>query len=111
MTSINLKLQKHTNKSTLIALLAAAVVVIAVAITVISQWSSLSALLDERAARAKEYEALKSELQSKEEYLEYVGSDAYYMEKAREILGWVRDGEVRYIFTNGEEAAQAQQAE
>ena len=78
------------------AVLAAAV--FAVGLTLSDQAARMRSLQEEEAALRSQVEELQSERARLMHMIDYAGTDAYVEQIARGTLGWVKEGETRYVF-------------
>ena len=93
------------NKKGLIKWLLLAGLAVYVCVTVIVQQTQIDALNDKRDELSGQITALEQQKDELEEEKEYVGSQEYAEQRAREELGWVKDGEI--LFKDADEQAEA----
>lgn len=74
-----------------------AIAVGTIAYTVIDQESTLSALEQQERELTTLLEDMNTERDRLERMIDYAGTDAYVEQMARDVLGWVKDGETRYV--------------
>ena len=78
------------------AVLAAAV--FAVGLTLSDQAARMRSLQEEETALRSQVEELQSERARLMHMIDYAGTDAYVEQIARGTLGWVKEGETRYVY-------------
>lgn len=66
-------------------------------ITLANLQSKISAQAEKEAALSAEQDALELELEYRDNELNYIGSDEYVEKQARERLGWLKEGETKYV--------------
>lgn len=89
--------QKHRFKFGRLKVLALAVAGANALITGVNHQSAMSAQLERQEELLGEQYALQHELDYHAHELEYIGSDEYFEQEARERLGWVHEDEILYI--------------
>ncbi len=72
-------------------------VLIYVGISYVSQQSVLSAQLKKQEELKQQQEELERQLDFKKSELDYIGSDEYVEQQARERLGWIKEDEIKYV--------------
>ena len=71
---------------------------VAVSATLIDQQQRLNQLRAEESLLIEKYNELETERSRLTHMIDYAGTDAYVEQIARGLLGWVKDGETRYVF-------------
>jgi len=95
MSNIRLKKKRiHFSFFIFLAILVYSVVVI------LNQSQVIKEQEERQAELVREMESLQAEINSLENELEYIGSDEYIEQMARERLGWVKEDEI--LFTEAE---------
>ena len=89
--------RKVTIRFKLIVLLACAVYA---GFVFINQSTVLGQLNQEKSDLKKQYEEQKAQYAELQNEAQYVGSDAYVEKTAREKLGWVKEGETKFVQEN-----------
>jgi cell division protein FtsL len=89
--------RKVTIRFKLIVLLACAVYA---GFVFINQSTVLGQLNQEKSDLKKQYEEQKAQYAELQNEVQYVGSDAYVEKTAREKLGWVKEGETKFVQEN-----------
>ncbi len=69
-------------------------------VVILNQSQVIKEQKERQAELTREMESLEAEINSLENELEYIGSDEYIEQMARERLGWVKEDEI--IFTEAE---------
>ncbi len=72
-------------------------VLIYVGISYVSQQSVLSEQLKKQEELKQQQEELERQLDFKKSELDYIGSDEYVEQQARERLGWIKEDEIKYV--------------
>lgn len=90
--------ERHGRKlnKTRLAFFAGALVVAALCLVFVSQERKLAAIRQEQQALHDEYAALQTEKQRIEYMIEYAQSEEYLLQYAREKLGYVKPGDVKF---------------
>ncbi len=70
-------------------------------VMIVSHVLTLRIRKQEQAALIAEQQDLQAQVEDLEDEAEYVGSEEYIEQKAREVLGWVKEGEI--IFKKAED--------
>ncbi|MEA5058425.1 MAG: hypothetical protein EOM66_03545 [Clostridia bacterium] len=86
---------KRWNKKR-IGFLAGALLVAALGVVFVSQERKLEAIRQEQQALGEEYAALEIEKQRLEYMIEYAQSEEYLLQYAREKLGYVKPGDIKF---------------
>ena len=66
-------------------------------VMLLNQSNVIESQKDREAALLREKENLEAEISSLENELEYIGSDEYIEQMARERLGWVKEDEIKFV--------------
>lgn len=66
-------------------------------VMLLNQSNVIESQKDREAALLREKENLEAEINSLENELEYIGSDEYIEQMARERLGWVKEDEIKFV--------------
>lgn len=61
------------------------------------EWQKLQSLEKEKAAQTVTLDAIKSDNQTKQQELEDSATDAAVERAAREVLGWVKKGDIKIV--------------
>ena len=69
-------------------------------VTILNQSQVIKEQKERQAELVRQMESLEAEINALENELEYIGSDEYIEQMARERLGWVEEDEI--IFTEAE---------
>ncbi len=69
-------------------------------VTILNQSQVIKEQKERQAELVRQMESLEAEINALENELEYIGSDEYIEQMARERLGWVKEDEI--IFTEAE---------
>jgi len=92
MSTPNLKRKRiHFSFFIVLAMLIYAIVML------LNQSSVIESQKDKEAALLREKENLEAEIHALENELDYIGSDEYIEQMARERLGWVKKDEIKFI--------------
>ena len=73
------------------------VAVAGIAFAVMEQESTLSALEQQEQELTTLLDEMHTERDRLERMIDYAGTDAYVEQMARDVLGWVKDGETRFV--------------
>jgi len=65
-------------------------------VTILNQSQVIKEQNERQAELVREMESLESEINALENELEYIGSDEYIEQMARERLGWVKEDEIKF---------------
>ena len=65
-------------------------------VTILNQSQVIKEQKERQAELVREMESLESEINALENELEYIGSDEYIEQMARERLGWVKEDEIKF---------------
>ena len=84
------------SKKTRLGFLGGALVAAAIGVVLLSQQHKLDAIAAERQALDEEYAALEIEKQRIEYMIEYAQSEEYRLQYAREKLGYVKPGDIKF---------------
>ena len=69
-------------------------------VTILNQSQVIKEQDERQAELVRQKESLEAEINALENELEYIGSDEYIEQEARERLGWVKEDEI--VFTEAE---------
>lgn len=70
-----------------------------------AQQSEMAAQRERRAELLREQERLELEAEYRENELDFIGSDEYVEQEARQRLGWLKPGEIKYVDSSQAEPA------
>jgi len=66
------------------------------AVTLLDQQARLNSLAEEEEQLTEYLSGLSLERDRLDRMIDYAGTDAYVEQMARDILGWVKEGEIRF---------------
>jgi Septum formation initiator. len=87
---------KNTNQKRIKLLIFVGVLVYA-GITFLNQQSLINSQLSKQSELLAKQTEIKQEITSNQNQLNYIGSDAYVIQEARERLGWMFGDETKYV--------------
>ncbi|MGI6317050.1 MAG: FtsB family cell division protein [Christensenellales bacterium] len=93
---------KNTRKYVWLLVLVVLVAATAIGLSMRSIFGQISTLREELASLEAQLAEEQDKTRKAEERLAYVRTDGYVEKKARERLGWIRDGERRIVFEEAE---------
>jgi len=93
---------KNTRKYVWLLVLVVLVAATAIGLSMRSIFGQISTLREELASLEAQLAEEQDKTRKAEEHLAYVRTDGYVEKKARERLGWIRDGERRIVFEEAE---------
>ncbi len=67
------------------------------AVTVLDQQARMNDMTTEEEALTRELEDLSTERDRLDRMIDYASTDAYIEQMARDLLGWVKKGETRFV--------------
>lgn len=96
MTKEKAERKSRKLNKTRLAFFAGALLAVALGLVFLSQERKLEAIRQEQQALGEEYAALQAEKQRIEYMIEYAQSEEYLLQYAREKLGYVKPGDIKF---------------
>lgn len=93
--------KKHSNKLGRILIIGLVAAGVYLTLNVTNYRSAMSAAREKQRVLLEEQALLERQLALSENKLEFMGTDEYIEQEARERLGWLRPGEIMYVDASG----------